>query len=464
MRNSRWFLAPIIAAVLAAILLPFVITGYSEISQAEVAYTGGDYARASELYVSATRHLPWRSDLWEKAGLAASKRDDFLNAIDLLKRAPNLSEEGWLALGYCYYLTGNMEAAKQAFEEGISFYPTSTLYSGLALVHRTQKNWLAERAALQGQLRTDVGNTYAHYRLGLLLTVLDSGRALTELKVASSLDPEFDPAVQTLRTALDLSATQPDPSQQMVTIGRALGLLQEWDLSLSAFETAVELSDKNAEAWAWLGEAKQQTGQDGRAELDKALMLDGRSAIVRGLRGLYWSRQGKYSQSLAEYLLAAGIEPENPAWQASIGEAQTNLGDLASALAAYQKATELAPNEPTYWRLLAILCVENNTWVEEVGLPAAQKAAELAPEDVAALDTLGWSYLLSGRYFTAEQTLLDALAYEPDYLPAHLHLAMTYLAQGNRDSAFNKLVYIRDTDPNGEAGKFASQLLEQYFP
>jgi tetratricopeptide (TPR) repeat protein len=357
-----------------------------------------------------------------------------------------------------------MEAAQQAFEEGITFYPTSTLYSGLALVHRTQKNWLAERAALQNQLQTDAGNTYVHYRLGLLLTILDSGHALTELTAASSLDPEFDPAVQTLRTALDLSATQPDPSQQSVTIGRALGLLQEWDLSLSAFENAVELSDKNAEAWAWLGEAKQQTGLDGRAELDKALMLDGRSAIVRGLRGLYWSRQGKYSQSLAEYLLAAGIEPENPAWQAAIGEARTNLGDLASALAAYQKATELAPGEPTYWRLLAILCAENDTWVEETGLPAAQKAAELAPENVAVLDTLGWSYLQSGRYFTAEQTLLDALAHEPDYLPAHLHLAMTYLAQGNRDSAFNKLVYIRDTDPNGETGQFASQLLEQYFP
>jgi tetratricopeptide (TPR) repeat protein len=464
MRNSRWFLALVMAAVLAAVLLPFLITGYSEVSQAEAAYATGDYARASELYVTAIRHLPWRSDLWEKAGLAASKHDDFLNAITLLERAPQLSEEGWLALGYCYYLTGDLMAAQQAFGEGSSFYPTSSLYSGLALMYRAQKNWAAERTALQSQLQTDVGNTYAHYRLGLLLTVLDSERALTELMLASSLDPEYDPAVQTLRTALDLSSAQPDPSQQMVTIGRALGLLQEWDLSASAFETAIETDEENAEAWAWLGEAKQQTGRDGRAELDKALMLNGQSAIVRGLRGLYWNRQGKYSQSLAEYLLAAGIEPENPAWQASIGEAHAQLGNLASALAAYQEATELAPGESTYWRLLAIFCAGNNTWVEEIGLPAAQKAAELAPNDVAALDTLGWSYLLSRRYYTAEQTLLDVIALEPDYLPAHLHLAMTYFAQGNHESAFNKLVYIRDADPNGETGQFAAQLLGQYFP
>jgi tetratricopeptide (TPR) repeat protein len=464
MRYSRRFVALILAVLLAAVLLPYVITGYLEIGQAETAYANGEYARASELYVSAARHIPWRDDLWEKAGLAASKHDDFPNAIALLERAPRLSEEGWLALGYSYYLSGELNAAQETFEEGSSIYPTSSLYSGLAHVHRAQKNWVAERAALQSQIQTDVSNPYAHYRLGLLLTILDMELALPELMLASSLDPAYDPAVQTLRAALDLSAIQPDPSQQMVMIGRALGLVQEWELSFSAFEAAVEMDRGNAEAWAWFGEAKQQTGQDGRVELDKALMLDGQSAIVRALRGLYWNRQGKYSQSLAEYLLAAGIESENPAWQASIGEAYVQLGDLATAITAYRKATELAPDEPTYWRLLAIVCAESNTWVEEIGLPAAQKAAQLAPKDVAVLDTLGWSYLASRRYHTAEQTLLEAITLEPDYLSAHLHLAMTYLAQGNHASAYDKLVYIRDADPDGETGRLASQLLAQYFP
>jgi hypothetical protein len=73
------------------------------------------------------------------------------------------------------------------------------------------------------------------YRLGLLLTVLEPEQALTNLMLASSLDPETDHAVQTLRAALNLSATQPDASQQMVTIGRALGLVQEWDLAIAAF-------------------------------------------------------------------------------------------------------------------------------------------------------------------------------------------------------------------------------------
>jgi cytochrome c-type biogenesis protein CcmH/NrfG len=310
----------------------------------------------------------------------------------------------------------------------------------------------------------DVGNAHIHYRLGLLLTLLDPELALTELMLASSLDPEFDPVVQTLRAALNLSATQPDSSAQIVTIGRALGLVDEWDLSLVAFENAVESDSENAEAWAWLGEAKQQTGAEGRVELDRALSLDHESVIVRALRGLYWNRQGKYQQMLAEYKLAAEYGPENPAWYASIGDAYLQLGDLAAAFSAYQRATELAPNESTYWRLLAIFCAENGVRVEDVGLPAAQKAVDLAPDNLAALDVLGWSYLSSGRYYTAEQTLLDVISRDANYLPARLHLAMNYLAQGNRTPAYNELIYIRDADPNGANGQMAGEMLKRYFP
>ena len=86
----------------------------------------------------------------------------------------------------------------------------------------------------------------------------------------------------------------------MVTMGRALGLVNEWDLSLAAFEKAIALDAENAEAWAWLGEAKQhiiytQTGETvskgvGLEELGHALTLDPSSVVVRALRGLYWNR------------------------------------------------------------------------------------------------------------------------------------------------------------------------------
>jgi tetratricopeptide (TPR) repeat protein len=474
MLNKKILVPITIAAILAAIILPIIFTGYSAAKRAEAEFAAQNYASAAKSFEQAARLLIWRDDLWERAGIAAALNKNPTDAIDYFQHTSTLSEEGWIWLGSSHLYLGDLDSAITTSEQGLQFYDSPDLYSLLAFAYRQQKNWAAERNALENQLLLDAkrGDVYARYRLGLLLTVLAPEQALTNLMLASSLDPETDPAVQTLRAALNLSATQPDASQQMVTIGRALGLVQEWDLSIAAFEKAITLNAENAEAWAWLGEAKQQTGdalsvskgQVGLVELDRAVTLDHTSVVVRALRGLYWNRQEKYSQMLAEYLLAAEYEPTNPAWQAEIGNAYIKRGDLVAALAAYQRATELAPDESTYWRLLAVFCAENGVHLEDVGLPAAQKAVQLAPNDPLALDALGWSYLSSGRYANAERTLLDVVARFPDHLSAHIHLAMTYLAQGNRAAAQDKLVYVQSVDLNGAYGEMAKQLLEQYFP
>jgi tetratricopeptide (TPR) repeat protein len=462
----------LISAIITLLALFFVfifITGYSALHDAETALQSQDYQAAVKAYARAARILFWRDDLWEKAAFAASKQQDFSTAIYYFERA-ELSQQGRLALSYSYYQVGDLESARKSFETGAALYQTPEFYEGLAFVYRSQKKWDEERGALENQIQLDAENARAHYRLGVLLTVLDAQFALPELMRAASLDPQFDPAAQTLRAALNLSAAQPGASQQMVTLGRALGLVEEWELAIIVFEKSLKLDSKNSEAWAWLGEAKQHgsalsalKGGNGRAELDRALELSRTSPIVRALRGVYWNRQKKYPQALAEYLLAAEYDPQNPAWQASIGDVYFKLGDLVSALAAYQRATELAPDESEYWRLLAVFCAENGVDVESVGLPAAQKAAQIAPDDPLALDALGWSYFSSSRYANAEKTLLDVTVRFPQYYPAHIHLALTYLAQRNNAAAFKELTYVRDADPAGEDGLFAARLLEKYF-
>ena len=464
MFNKKWPASLVVFALIAALLVPVFYTGYSSVQRADNEFSAQNYTDASMHYQQAARLLPWRTDLLEKAGIAAYANRDYSSAIALLNRQSELTEQGWVALGNSYSNTNDMVSALRAYQDGLRFYDSAALYAGVAFIYREQKDWPAERDALQNQLRLDISDAYTHYRLGLLLTFLSPEQALSELTLASSLDPETDSAVQTLTAALNLSSTQPDASEQMLTIGRALGLVQEWDLSLAAFEKAIEIDEKNAEAWAWLGEAKQQLGQDGSVELDRALTLDHLSVIVRALRGLHWNRLGKYEQMRAEYALAAEFEPTNPAWQVSLGDAHLKLGDLASALAAYQKATELSPTDANYWRLLANFCAENGINVEDIGLPAAQNAVRLTPDDPFALDALGWSYLSSGRYANAEKILLETIAAYPNHFPAYIHLAMTYLAQGNRPAAFNQLTYIRDADVGGKFAVLANELLKQYFP
>ena len=441
-----------------------LVSGFVSLGQARAAKDRGEFQAAAERYANAAAYLFWRKDLYEQAGVSAALAGDFPAAIAYFERMPLSTEEGWVWFCAARIEQGQLDQAESVCSEGAGIHDSATLYRLLAHVHRAQKDWDGELTALIHQTRLEPGDAYAAYRLGLLLTLYAPGDALAELTRASQLNSEVDSAVQTLRAAAAVSSQQPGPSMQKVVIGQAFGLVQDWELAQTAFETAIELDEENAEAWAWLGEAKQQLGQDGRAELDRALDLNRESANVRALRALYWSRRGRYEQMLAEYLIAAGVEPENPRWQAGIGDAQAGIGDLVSALAAYQRAVELAPAFPDYWRMLAIFCADNNVQLEEIGLPAIQQAVLLAPGDIVTLDALGYVYLSSGRYANAVEILLSVIEDSPDYFPAHIHLAMAYLAQGDRAAAYNVLTFVRGSPNAGAYAGSARELLEKYFP
>jgi tetratricopeptide (TPR) repeat protein len=464
MRRIDWVSFAIVGGLLLGSAGAVGILGNAEARRAQEAMNALDHASAFTSYARAVQFLPWRADLREKAGVAAGLSGDFDAAISYLKNLPTLSERGWIVLAHAYAQQGERTEVLRAYQHGLQAFPSSpSLYAGLGMLYRSEKDWANEKAALQNQLLYNAENVYAHYRLGLLSSFLDPENALDHLTRASTFNPEIDSATQTMRSALNIASTQTDESQKLVTVGRALGLLQEWDLASSVFQQAVTINAGNPEAWAWLGEAEQQRGQDGSAALDQALALDRESATIRALRGLQWSRQGNYDRMLAEYSLAARLEPQNPAWQAAMGEAHLKLGDLAAAIGFYTRATELAPQDASYWRLLAMTCAENGVAIEEVALPAAQKAAELAPADPAAWDALGFTYYSSGRYANAEAALKTAIELDVNYYAAYIHLALNYLTQGNRPAAYDALIYVRDHD-TGPYAERAQELLSQHFP
>lgn len=466
-KQNRSIVFLILLAFFIAIFAPIIFSGYADLRSAQSANAESNFKDAAQKYESAAHKLFWRNDLWEQAGFSAYRAQSMGESIRLLEIARqknSLSDKGWYALGLAYWMNKDHKTALSIWQAGVKLYPNyAPMVDRLSIAYHENGDYVSEQSALIKRLAL-AEDASAHYRLGLLFTLSDSNRALQELIAASSLDPQFDPAVQTLRAALNIAALKNAPSDRFIAIGRGLGLVEEWGLASKAFESAVGADAKNAEAWAWLGEARQQTGQAGSDELNKALSLDPHNSFVRGLRGLYWRRRENYAEALNEYLQAAQIEPSNPAWQVSVGEAYAQNGNLVLALAAYQKATDLAPNDATYWRLLAMFCSDNAARVSDIGLPAAQKAADLAPKDAQVLDALGWSYLNAGYLFHAEQTLLKAVEAAPDSAIIHVHLAEMYWQKGDKPSALNELTRAQRLDSGGTVGGFAGKLLKQYFP
>ncbi|NJC95022.1 MAG: tetratricopeptide repeat protein [Anaerolineae bacterium] len=453
--------ASVLFLIFLAVSLPVVWSGYSELRQARDV---SSYVEAAEHYRAAARRIPWRPDLYELAGHAYYHAELYALADAAYQKAFRrgaLSAEGWVAWGDVNYLDQKPQRAAELWEQGLHEpNPSEKLYSRLAQTYQENKQYSKAAQSLQNYVLVHADDAPARYRLGLLLTLSDRDAALSELINASQLDPQFDPAVQTLRTALNLASLNDSPSMRLVITGRGLGLVEEWELARAAFEEAVKLDENNAEAWAWLGEAEQHTaGDEAFLHLEKALDLNPESATVRGLRGLYFQRVGNNRAALDEFQAAARSEPENPAWMVSIGESYSKLGDLILALEAYQYAVTLAPEQAEYYRLLAGYCAQNNINIRDVGVPAAQKAVQLAPEDPLALDVLGWLLLLDGRHFEAERILLQAVALDPQLASAHFHLALLYFQTDNRAAMYAQLIQARDLG-SAEAGN----LLEQYFP
>ena len=455
----------ILSGILGLIALPVYFSARADVQRAESALAGGRPLEAVTDYEHAATILFWRDDLRERAGQAAFDGGDFSAAVRLLEQVENLPVNGWTNLGVSYYQLGRYNESAEALQRGLAIHgPNASLYRGLVLATNAQGDLEGEIVALKNYISLDDKDAAIHHRLGLLLSIFDPENALTELMASAKLDEAYDPAVQSMRSALNLAEIQTDESKRMVMVGRGLGLVQEWQLAREAFQHAVNADDKNAEAWAWLGEAMQHLGLDGGKEMERAATLEPFSASVRALYGLYWNRKGDAQKALAQFQWAAAIEPENPAFIASLAAAYVSAGDLPQALSAYERATELAPTEVNYWRLLALFSAQYSYLVEEVGIPAALQVLELLPDEASSYDLLGWLYLAANKSELARDTLLTSVHMDPDYAPAQLHLGMTYLQMEQMDNARIHLQKARSLDPESVEGQQAEQLLKLYFP
>jgi len=466
-RSRSWNTLAVLLVLAVAVAAPVFTSGLWDLRVGGDAIRAGHYQEAARAFESAAHKLLWRADLWEMAGMSAYSGGDQLLAARLLQIASDkdaLSAAGWEVRGSSLWAAGYPASAVSAWLEGSRQYPREPqLWDRLAGAYHELADYEAEQSALEQRLRI-ADDAAARYRLGLLLMLSNAGSAAEALDAATALNPEVGPAASTLKAALGAAVGEREPAERMVLVGRSLGLVQEWALAARAFTFAVETDPANAEAHAWLGEARQHLEQDGRADLDAALSLGRNSSVVHILRGLYWRRQGNLGLSLAEYSRAAQLEPANAALQSLLGEAYAASGDLVTALEAYQNAVELAPSKSTYWRLLALFCADNNVQVLDVGVAAGLKAVLLAPKDPQALDALGWSYAQAGYLIKAEQALQKALEQDPELASAHVHLGLAYLRWGQNNLALEHWRKAVQIDGSGATGQLAAQLLATYFP
>ncbi len=114
-------------------------------------------------------------------------------------------------------------------------------------------------------LKENPDDPAAHYQLALILLLDDTESAAIRLERIESL-PEYADQVSRLRAALRQASVIDDHAYTLTIIGQALASVGEWRLAQIAFERAVEQNPDYAEAWAYLGEARQQNEEEDALE------------------------------------------------------------------------------------------------------------------------------------------------------------------------------------------------------
>lgn len=307
-----------------------------------------------------------------------------------------------------------------------------------------------------------------HYQLGTLLAVVDPASAIQHLDQARWLDPQLSADAGLLREAILSSSLAGDQAYILVIAGRALAALNEWPLAAAAFSQAMQVNPKYAEAWAYLGEARQHlvqesaTGnsQSGLAEIQRALQLDPRSLSGHLFLSLYWSRQGRFDQALQAVRTAITIHPQEAILYSELGRVLALSGDLAGAAQAYLQAAELEPHQAAYWRQVVKFSLTNNYLIEVLALPAAQAALELAPGDVANLDAMAQVSIRLGDLDRAWVLLEQALKTNPNDADSHLHYGYLLLLKGNNVAALEHFRLAQNLDPQSQAAEQAQRLIE----
>ncbi len=303
-----------------------------------------------------------------------------------------------------------------------------SLWYQLAPAHLERGEWEAARRAYDAIAAAEPDNTEARYWAGTLHLLTDTIQAQGHLLHART-DPFYAKRSDRLLAALSDLQNITDPSHAAGRLGIAFLEAGEPALAEIEFRAALAQEPNYADAWAYLGLAENQLGQDGRMAIARAIELEPDNSLAHSMMGHHWLGHGRPHLARSEFIAAWQLNSTNPAHLADVASTYQAEGDLASAEAWYQAAVRQDPDDATFWILLARFLLDTLSGELSDGLLVAQKAVALAPEDPVALDTLGWAQFLNDKPRLAETNLIAARQRDPSSPATHYHLGRFYLAQ-----------------------------------
>lgn len=437
--------------------------------------SSSEYLNAANDLVEITRYYPWRSELNIDAARYALHGGDAKTAIQFFDRpgmTAYLSADDLILLGSAYKQSGDTAKAEEILKEAAEQGEPTQAYQRLADLAMGEDDFESAITWQQKLLTINPSDSKLYYQIGLLYAATEPVKALPFLAQSAEIDPTTATEAKDLYDKIRTANLYSQADYILLTSGRQLANMGEWKYASEAFKRATEINPLYADAWAFLGEARQQVSShetgaitnEGRSELEHALQLSADSVLGNTFMGLYWERQQDYPKAQQYLEHAIEMNPGNPYLYSELGNIISKAGDLPAAQAAYEAAIQLTPQDPTFYRQLAGFAMENQIQIRELALPAARQALLLDPHGAETLDVMAQVMLMLQDYHSAEHYALEALQNNPDLAQAYLHLGTAYLYLGETDLAYQWLDRARNVEPASWVTAQATRMIDYYFP
>ena len=236
-------------------------------------------------------------EMYTVLGRFHAERKDWVKALDYFGRGEPSSRD-LLLIGQMHVFQGTFERADSIYLAIIARDSTSSdarfaMNERGKLIFR-QKDYPGALAAMQRRIALDPNSGEAYYYIGLSHKEMKQyEEALTALRRAASIDSSkadrhfwlgilyaqqdsVSLAKQALVRSVELDSTSKNAGVAQRQLGFYRLLDRDWGGAIPRLERAVTINDQDIQAWVWLGQGHQNSGNRGRATecYKRALQID----------------------------------------------------------------------------------------------------------------------------------------------------------------------------------------------
>jgi putative PEP-CTERM system TPR-repeat lipoprotein len=366
------------------------------------------------------------------------------------------------------------DEVRAAIERAVAANPSSA-QPRLALIafHVGRKDWSA--AVLAGQ--------------SAQAAIPDNAAILEALGVAQFASGEPNQAIATLKRAAQL---RPDNAQTLLVLAEFQTRVKDWDGAIQSMRSALDLQSSSPPVWLALAAVYDEAGRVS-AGMDQARTIQKQNpdrAAGFGLEGELDARQKKWPEAVAAYRTALARQPEAPVmlrllalleaagkgdevqasaqrWirdhprdvpvRAYLGEVAMRHGDYKAAAQQLRNALDFDPEN--------VIVANNLAWVlGEMGDPKAieyaEKAYTLAPGVAGINNTYGWLLVQKGDTARGIELLRRAVELAPNDPNKRLILARALVKAGDKTGAKKELAELAKDDVPSNTRDEAAKILK----